>query len=96
MILDVDYSMDDQAVNKNIIIAGEVVQTIKKENCRYIKIANATCIVEVSSDILSDVHLGDILVLEGSVTTKSIEQCFNHEQLNTLLDEFHTKESNEL
>ncbi len=79
--------MDKIVQTKKISLAGEVIQTINRDNRRYIKITKATCCVELDTDTLPDIHLGDTIVIDGCIEFKTIDSCFNRKRQTTILNE---------
>jgi hypothetical protein len=74
--------MDNKTEYKNISLIGEVVQSIEKERKRYLKIGNSLCYIELSRDIVPDVHLGDTIVIEGTLRINTVEPGFNLNRLD--------------
>jgi hypothetical protein len=79
--------MEKDGCLTNISLTGEVVQTINKDKRRYVKLANVICCVEIASASETDIHLGDILVINGRIEIQSIDPCFNKKRRDTLLHE---------
>lgn len=76
----------------NISIAGEINQTINKNNRRFIKMTTASCYIELPPDIIPDVHLGDVIVIDGCIEIRSIDPCYNRKRLTILPDELCNKD----
>ena len=69
--------MENNADYKNISLIGEVVQSIEKDKKHYLKIGNSLCYIELSRDMVPDVHLGDTIVIEGEIKIKTLEPGFD-------------------
>ena len=78
-----------------INIAGEVNQTINKNNRRFIKLTTTACYIELGPDILPDVHLGDMIEIDGSIEIRSIDPCFNRKRELTLPEKLSKKDPEE-
>ncbi len=76
--------MSKHKLNTTINIAGEVNQTINKNNKRFIKLTSAACYIELAPDVLPDVHLGDMIAIDGKIEIRSIDPCFNRKRDITL------------
>jgi len=87
--------MVKKTTHTTISIAGEVNQTINKNNRRFIKLTSAECYIELAPNVLPDVHLGDMIAIDGRIKIRSIDPCFNRERETTLPDELSTKDPEE-
>jgi hypothetical protein len=75
--------MDTSGKTGKINVIGEVVETISRNNRRRLKLAGTSCSVELGPDMLIDVHLGDTILIEGTITLQSIKPCYNKKQSDT-------------
>jgi hypothetical protein len=79
--------MDTSKKTGKISVVGEVIQTISRNNRRRLKLASTSCSVELNPDILIDVHLGDTIIIEGTITLRSVKPCYSKKQSDTLSGE---------
>lgn len=79
--------MEKKKKRTNISIAGEINQTINKNNRRFIKMTTASCYIELPPDMIPDVHLGDAIVIDGCIQIRSIDPGFNPKRPTILPDE---------
>ncbi len=58
--------------NTRVELSGEIVETFEKNGARYAKIVLKPCHLELTLDAVTDLHLGDEVAVEASITIECV------------------------
>lgn len=68
--------MTNPPIERTLTLRGEIVETFEKKGVRLVKVSFPSLHVELPMEMLEAAHLGDRVIISGSLVLQSVELDF--------------------